>query len=325
MALGKVDRRHITRIFFPGLYCKDRNPAISPQMMTLIYEECLRPAIVSLNPVDRSRWPITYSTAMTLYRDQKGQFHFGTLDFPSHLLYKLGSKLLELFQKQDGLQDAFFVHELRGTKGVSHHNPHDAQQRCAAMENVFHLFDMSLIRPEDWVVDVALEIQYEGHVLQWLTKGHRRLLQFLLPSTPESKIDSILASQSQYHCDLSAQLKDIGGFRALPGSRGKDDNVYYINIYTTDKTATYQLHKGIFMRRQAWHLFPASIGRLIKDLERIVEIFCLCGNSPRVGGQEGNARLEIRVPFSLADKVLLKMPDSLVQDSLVAFDCKLFW
>ncbi|KAG1719121.1 hypothetical protein EDB19DRAFT_1648748 [Suillus lakei] len=164
MALGKVDRRHITRIFFPGLYCKNQNPAILPKTMTLIYEECLRPAVVSLNPVDRSRWPITYSTAMTLYRDQKGQFHFGTLDFPSHLLDKLGPKLLELFQMQEGLQDAFFVHELRGTKGVSHHDPQDAGQRHTALDNVFHFFDMSLVRPEDWVVDVALEIQHEGHV-----------------------------------------------------------------------------------------------------------------------------------------------------------------
>ncbi|KIK36930.1 hypothetical protein CY34DRAFT_26192 [Suillus luteus UH-Slu-Lm8-n1] len=324
-ALGKVDRRHITRIFFPGLYCQGQNPAIPPEKMATIYEKCLRPAVVSLNPVDRSRWPITYSTAMTLYRDQKGHFHFGTVDFPSHLLNQLGNKLLEMFQMQDGLQDAFFVHELRGTKGASHHDPCDAGARRSALDTVFHFFDLSLVRPEDWVVDIGLEIQHEGHILQWLTKGHRRLLQFLLPSSAEHKIDSILASQTQYHCDLSAQLEDLGGFRALPGSRGKDDKVHYINAYTTDKCATYQLHDGIFKRRQAWHLFPANIGKLVKDLERMAEIFRVCGNSPNVGGHEGNARLEIRVPFGLADKVLLQIPDSVIQDTLVTFDCKIFW
>ncbi|KAG1851045.1 hypothetical protein DFJ58DRAFT_661761 [Suillus subalutaceus] len=172
MALGKVDRRHITRIFFPGLYCKGQNPAIPPETMTLIYEKCLRPAVVSLNPVDRSRWPITYSNAMDLARDQKGQFHFGTVDFPSNLLNQLGPKLREMFQMQDGLQDVFFVHELRGTKGASHHDPCDAGARRAALDTVFHFFDMSLVRPEDWVVDIGLEIQHEGHILQWLTKGH---------------------------------------------------------------------------------------------------------------------------------------------------------
>lgn len=293
--------------------------------MTVIYEKCLRPTIVGLNPVDRSRWPITYSTAMNLYRDQKGKFHFGTVDFPSNLLDKLGPKLLEMFQTQDGLHDAFFVHELRGTKGASHHDPSNAGARYAALNAIFHLFDMSLVKPEDWVVDIGLEIQHEGHVLQWLTKGHRRLLQFLLPSSTEHKIDSILASRTQYHCDLSAQLEDLGGFRAHPGSRGKDDKVYYINTYTTDKCATYQLHDGIFKHRQAWHLFPANIGRLVKDLERIAEIFQLCGSSPDIGGQEGNARLEIRVPFSLADRVLLQMPDSIIRDTIVTFDCKLFW
>ncbi|KAG1854262.1 hypothetical protein F4604DRAFT_1883348 [Suillus subluteus] len=307
MALGKVDRRHITRIFFPGLYCKGQNPAIPPETMTLIYEKCLRPAVVSLNPVDRSRWPITYSNAMDLARDQKGQFHFGTL----------GPKLREMFQMQDGLQDVFFVH-LTMIHVMQ-------EQDCAALDTVFHFFDMSLVRPEDWVVDIGLEIQHEGHILQWLTKGHRHLLQFLLPSSAESKIDAILASQTQYHRDLSAQLEDLGGFRAHPGSRGKDDEVYYINAYTTDKCATYQLHDGIFKRRQAWHLFPGNIGKLIKDLERMAEIFRLCGNSPNVGGHEGNARLEIRVPFHLADQALLQMPDRVIQDTLVTFDCKLFW
>ncbi|KAG1766213.1 hypothetical protein EV702DRAFT_981012 [Suillus placidus] len=172
IALGKVDRRHITRIFFPGLYHPGQNPAIPPETMTAIYEKCLRPAVVGLNPVDRSRWPVTYSNAKTLYRDQKGRFHFGTVDFPPQLLNQLGCKLLEMFQMQEGLQDAFFVHELRGTKGASHHDPCDARARRLALDTVFHFFDMSLVRPEDWVVDIGLEIQHEGHVLQWLTKGH---------------------------------------------------------------------------------------------------------------------------------------------------------
>ncbi|KAG1793283.1 uncharacterized protein HD556DRAFT_1238088 [Suillus plorans] len=164
MALGKADRRHITRIFFPQLYRQGQSPAIPPETMTVIYEKCLRPAVVGLNPVDRSRWPITYSTAMNLYRDQKGKFHFGTVDFPSNLLDKLGPKLLEMFQMQDGLHGTFFVHELRGTKGASHHDPSNAGARHAALNAVFHLFDMSLVRPEDWVVDIGLEIQHEGHI-----------------------------------------------------------------------------------------------------------------------------------------------------------------
>ncbi|KAG2738365.1 hypothetical protein P692DRAFT_201731319 [Suillus brevipes Sb2] len=188
MALGKVGRRDITRIFFPGLYEPHQSSAIPPEMMTLIYEKCLRPAIVSLNPIDQSRWPITYSAAMTLYRDQNGQFHFGSLDFPTHLLDLLGCKLLELFQSQDKLQDAFFVHELRGTKGISHHDPNNSEQRSAALAGVLHLFDMKLIQPQDWFVDVALEIRQEGHVLQWLTKdlsGLFRCIQFRIASDSE--------------------------------------------------------------------------------------------------------------------------------------------
>ncbi|KAG1865184.1 hypothetical protein C8R48DRAFT_601369, partial [Suillus tomentosus] len=128
-------------------------------------------------------------------------------------------------------------------------------------------------------VNIRLEIQYEGHILQWLTKGYCHLLQFFVPSSAKHKIDSILASQTQYH--------------AHPGSHGKDNQVHYINAYTTDKCATYQLHDGIFKCRQAWHLFLASIGKLIKDLEHIAEIFCLWENSPDIGGYKGNVQLEI--------------------------------
>jgi hypothetical protein len=43
------------------------------------------------------------------------------------------------------------------------------------MDNVFHLFDISLVRPEDWVVDVILEIQYEGLYCSGSPKGRESL------------------------------------------------------------------------------------------------------------------------------------------------------
>jgi len=128
---------------------------------------------------------------------------------------------LGLFQEHEGLEDAFFVHELRGTKGVSHHDPQSAEERRRALDDVFNIFDAQLLKADEWVIDIAIEVRQSGHVLQWLTNGHRRILEFLLPSAIEGKIDAILASKSQYLQDLSAQLRDIGGFRALPASRGK--------------------------------------------------------------------------------------------------------
>jgi hypothetical protein len=56
--------------------------------------------------------------------------------------------------------------------------------------------------------------------------------------------------------------------------KGLQDGVSYINIYTTNKKATYQLHQGIF---QAWHalelLSSHSIGKLMNDVNEMSNIF----------------------------------------------------
>lgn len=149
MALGKVERRHVTRICFPRLYEKGKCPAISPDIVATIYDECLRPAIISVNPFDQSRWPISYSKAMDLYRDCKGKLHFGTLEVPAHLLAKFGEILLELLGKHAGLADAFFLHEFRGTKGASRHEQCSPDMRQAALDEVFDSFNRRLLRMDD--------------------------------------------------------------------------------------------------------------------------------------------------------------------------------
>ena len=311
-------------MFFPHLYQQGQSPALSSETRTLIYDNCLRPAVLAVNPFDQSRWPITYSAATTLYRDDKGRFHFGTMDLPSHILGKFCDKLLELFQQHADLRDAFFLHEIRGTKSESHHQLNE-KERCLALDGVLHRFDRLKMNPDNWFIDVGLEVRHEGHVLQWLTSGHRQILAFLLPSASADQIGAVLKSPSKYFCDLSAQLRDLGGFRAIPGPQGRLDRIAYMNVYTTDKSATYQLHQGVFKRRKGWHLFSGTIGQLLRDLKSIAHTFQICGDPNVAGGHEGNARMEIRVPLCLVDKVLLELPERLVENAIISFECSTFW
>lgn len=320
MSLGKAKNRHVTRMFFPRLYKKGKF-GVTSEYRKVIYEQCIRPAVLAINRVDQSRWPVTYSAMTTLFRDTKGSFHFNSFDIPGKLVAGFGAKLLELLEEHDDLKDAFFVHELRGTKSSCHHNPGNADERKAAMEDVFDVFDTELFDPHQWVVDIGLEIQQEGRTLQWLTEGHQHILAYLLPLAPENLISAVLQSKTQYFCDISAQLGDLGGFRALPGSRGKLDMVSYINVYTTDKSVTYQLHKGIYRRRKPWHLFPVSISQLIKDMGTIGGVFQSCA----ADGIEGNARMEIRVPLGIADAVLTQLPYEVIHTAVVSFPCKTLW
>lgn len=298
-------------------------------MIAAIYNDCIRPSVGVVAPASMGRMPLNYEMAMLLYRDEGGRFHHGTIDLPSHLLPTFATELLERLQKheREEFHDAFFLHELRGTKSATHHDPTNEKARNTAFNAVFHQFCMEKLNPQDWFVDVALEVYQPNCVLQWLVQGHRRILRFVLPSARDDQLDAILQSKSQYTLDLSAQISDLGGFRALPGSRGKDDQVTYINVYNTDKSATYQLHSGIFKRRKAWHLFPNNIKRLGADLESVANAFRSCGGAGDSSKPviEGNARMEVRVPLSVAREFFIKVPHQLIRHAVVAYDCTTYW
>jgi hypothetical protein len=326
VALGKVLRRHVTRVFFPRLYKPDASPALSQTTLALIYDRCVRPAVIAVNAIDQSHWPVSYAAAMIQNRGEGGRFHYSSVDMASHHLEEFATNLIRLFDQHDDFKDAFFLHELRGTKSVSLHDPSQAWERRDALDHLLNFVDVGTIDFDDWTIDVALEIRHAGHVVQWLTNAHRRILEFVLPSADEVQISAILKSKKQYKCDLSAQLRDLGGCRVAPGSRGKQDNVSYINVYTTDKSATYQLHVGVFRRRQASELLPGSIQKLIDGVAEISEVFGQCaGEVANEDAQEGCGRLEIRVPLRMANQVLIDLPDDLVQASTVSVDRVVWW
>lgn len=319
IGFGKVDRRQISRIAFPWLYEKGKKPAIISEDRTVIYQN-LRQAAIEVDPFNQGRWPVDVEEAEKLCRDAKGLYHFMTIDYPPNLLQRLGKRLLELFQKHERLRDAFFIHEFRGMKGGSRHSSSNIAAREQALRDIFFQIDTSRINEDDWVVDVGKEFRRKGHVMQWRTKGHHGLLRCLLPSAETAQISAVLKSKTQYDLDLAAQITDIGGFRSEPGSRGAADKVIYINVYSTDKNATYQLHKGLFRRRNPRHLLPDKISKLCGDIERIGDTFVKCGEH-----LEANARLEIRVPLKVAKTALSKFPNQLLESALVSFDMATFW
>lgn len=326
MAFGKIDRRQITRIFFPWSYAEGESSAIDTEMRTYIYERCIRVAILHVDPFNQSRWPITYKEAMKLYRDEKGLFHCGTIDLAPRFLPQFSAKLLDLFQQHDALKDAFFLHEMRGLKGGTNYDDvADSSARCQAIKSAFHGFNFSQVAEDDWFVDVGTEFWCENHVLQWLTIAHQEVLKVALPSASPEQILSVINSKQQMKVDLSAQLRGIGGFRSEPGSRGVADGVSYINAYTSDKAATYQLHNGIFKRLKGWHVFPGRVEKFLKNLERIAETFETCAGDEPFSALESNARMEVRVSLPNAYHALLQFPDETAQNTIIAIDPKVFW
>lgn len=190
--LGKVQQRHVVRIFFPRLYSAahlDDNIFLSQEDLALIYDRCLRPTLLEVVPEFRDRLPTSYAAAFTYSKTCSGGLAFGSLDIPWDRLERVAEILLaKLGEQKSVFKDAYFVHELRGTKGSTMHDGEDQVERHFALEDMFEHVDVDTLDPQDWLVDVALTIGIEGHVITWRESCHQELLSHLMPAAPPQKI-----------------------------------------------------------------------------------------------------------------------------------------
>ncbi|KAI0362849.1 hypothetical protein BV20DRAFT_919007, partial [Pilatotrama ljubarskyi] len=119
-------------------------------------------------------------------------------------------------------------------------------------------------------------------------------------------------------------LFDLAGFRCTPGSRGERDKVVHVNVYTTDKTVTYQLHNGSFSPHRVSSLYPGNIRRLLEDMNTIATTFSQCGGSAGTV-QDGTARFELRVNLDQALEAITSFPDELIRRSAVCIPSPIWW
>ena len=124
--------------------------------------------------------------------------------------------------------------------------------------------------------------------------------------------------------DISGHLYQLAGFRYNPRSRGVNEGIVHINVYTTDKSVTYQLHEGIFKTRKCSDLYPRPLEKLCSDLHKVADSFAVCsGSEGQI--QDGTARFELRVQMSKIHETLLTFPDNLIHDSVISIPSDIWW
>jgi len=252
------------------------------------------------------------------------------MDISAPLLPDFEESLMHRLNQSSYFKDAYFLHELRGVKGQTHHDTFDPAQREAALDHALEFLDQDRIEVNDWKVDVAIGIWSPDSILQWRTSGHHAVLKHVLPSLSDEKLSALLKSSSRTKIDASCQLTDFSGCRVIPGSDGKTDHILYVQKYTSDKNLTYQLHEGIYRRRGASELLPASIDRLMGDLHRIGETFIkACGgevDENELGdGVESVCRLEVRIPLRYALSKLLYVPQNIITRVICKLPIVTWW
>ena len=57
------------------------------------------------------------------YRDDKGQLHLGSVDVPAGVISTFTEALLRYLNLVLEFEDAYFLHEFRGHKGATVHDP----------------------------------------------------------------------------------------------------------------------------------------------------------------------------------------------------------
>lgn len=329
IALGKAGLRHVTRMMFPRLYDESRPPSLPAATLATIYNVGIRPSVEQLCEARLSHWPPSYSAALSTAKDLHGRLHFGTKDLSPNVLGQFAALLRQKLDNIPKLRSMYFMHEVRGTKGFTVHDPEDDQERWTSLERELDFLDFDNMDLKDWFIDVGLEVFLPHHVLQWLEDGHYKLLRFGLPkqgSNDPHTISSLMLDKPKFATDRVAQLKEFAGFRCVPGAAGQADGVAYVNVYTTDKEPTYQLHKGSFRLHRASDLLPFSGGnKLLKDVDEMSTVFGQCIGLDDRAPNEGCARFEIRVTLAATPQSLPSLPNRLLRSSLVAIPVDLWW
>lgn len=311
-ALGSVGSRHLTRIFFPKLYLDNAEPCLQRDHLKSLYDNCIRPAVMQVIPSQASHWPVDYQSALDQARDTTGRLHFSSMAVPPICLVEFCDALLALLDAVPGFEQAYFGHELRGLKGGTAHED-EGRHPEEAFNTFFEHVDTGRIDEDNWLVDVGLEIYDPGNIVQWSRHSHPAILKYLMPSLTDAEVCS-LQRRKTFHLDHVSQLDDFAGFRSEPGALGKRHDITYVNVYTTDKCPTYQLHNGIWRRRKCKDLFPKKLEKLTQDLQTMSKTYKACAGSTGQPSQEGCARLEIRVLLVRAREALRNAPkDTIVR------------
>ncbi|KAG1759446.1 hypothetical protein EDD22DRAFT_981038 [Suillus occidentalis] len=328
MPLGKVQQRHVVRIFFPRLYNAEWPVDQLPQeKLALIYDRCLRPTMLEIVPESRDKWPTTYAAAFAQSRSCTGSLAFSSTDIPWYRLELVATTLLaKLTGLGPAFRDAYFGHELRGTKGATIHNGEDEDERRLAMDDLFEHVNVNSLNFEQWHVDVALTISIPDHVVTWRQSSHHELLSHLMPDASPQQISRLINNKARFHLDRALQIKEFAGFRATTTRCAGASGLLYVQAYCTEKNVTYSLNPGIFRRRQAKELLQKETeARLIRDMDAMSNIFYECAGEGEVEGRDGCARLEIRVPLTDAMNSLSTLPEELIRRSVIAIDRRVWW
>ncbi|KAH9828581.1 uncharacterized protein C8Q71DRAFT_719212 [Rhodofomes roseus] len=324
MCFAKVGTHAKINIMFPALYASGESRKIPEDLLTMFYERVFRPSLVAINFPHIGHWPPSSAAAWALLRGVDGTLQFKTISIPSRSLRELATEVCRRMDEIREFKDAFWYHEVRGTKGGTLHNPHDDRQAADALHLAFKDLDFTKISNDDlaqrWFVDVGIEVRHPGHVVHWRSDTHMEVLQHAMPSAMPAAVESFKRG-SNFTLDPCAQISDIAGFRAVTKTIGLGDGVRYINVYSTEKELHYQILKGTYKEIEPADFFPSKLARTMTR----INVWTKALSDAAEKTQEASARYEVRVPANACGGVLREIPYDMLGRVCVSVRAKTWW
>ncbi|KAG9308932.1 hypothetical protein JVU11DRAFT_11396 [Chiua virens] len=323
VCIAQIGARHCVRLFFPALaQAAEGHSELSEDQLAAVYDRGLYPAICHLTPELATNWSTSYITAKLRARNLNGTYQMGTHPFPGDTAHRLGSMIKR--NLQDALpwaRGCLWMVQIQGVKEAHTHTPADFLASRASFEMLMNGLMRGLIRRGQSWVDVGLQISEANHVLQWRTDSHHHLAKEFSDLAQDAAARLCILPSRSYSRDYVAGLVDLSGFRATLNPNNSNTGAAYIQAYTTDKALIAHLEAGrhgLFMRGKD-ALQGDGDGHTPPYCRRMMAIY--------EGGVRHTtaARVEARIPVTLANNTMLDFPEVLLERTLCRFPAVDWW
>jgi len=323
VCIAKWGTHNVVRVLFPELGKVKNSPSLSRDEHQIFYEKGLRPAIQELLGDLSAEWPATYNDEMFRARGRNGQLSFQTKVVSAWHVPFLSALLrhhLDL-NNVSWAKGLVFLHQIRGVKHSSFHSFNsDSATKALHMFVRANNLNYAIFSSGSWWFDVGIEIRSQAkNCLSWRTDSHFHLVQDALKINPNAASRITSLGSSKYTRDLVSHIPLVSGCRIEPGSQASGPyDIAYFQTYSTDKSLIYrqdQGHSGKFIT-----CIDVLKGKGTNYIESLYNLY-----ANAITDNNSHARLEVRVPLSHANTVLLDLDHNLLGNSLVSFPPVIWW
>lgn len=321
MLFATVAARHMVVIMLPALVAtnaEDRTSKIPDRIQAEFYEQCVLPTILELDEGERGHWPASHMAELNRITLPTGGRTHGTQLVAAHLVEDFGLRVMARVREQPWGANAFYLHQLRGTRGQTVHEKVDSAE---TLLTYLEQLQVARVNEKDWWIDCGVEVQLPGHVLWWRKDAHWTLLKWCFELDDEHA-GELARSTGKMALDYPCQLTELAGFRFTPSENDRGEtHIHYVQAYNTEKSVTYHLHGGQVAKR-------LDLGKVLGDADAAniyADSICRMFEDAAKHPHDGHARLECRVRMDMALRTFFKDDARSLSRLVVAIPSLTWW